>query len=140
MKKAIIIISILVVVGGIAAYFYFSASKYVPPVWKTAKIEKGSVSINVTATGSLNAVTTVQVGAQVSGIISKIFVDFNSVVKKGQIIALLDTTLLYSSLRDASAAVQKARVQVDLTGKQFVRADTLFTEKVANFTIQNLKP
>src|ERR1035437_4122771 len=101
MKKAIIIISVILVVGGIVAYYLFSANKYKPPVWKTAVADTGNISVTVTATGSLNAVTTVQVGAQVSGIISKILVDFDSVVKKGQIIALLDTTLLYATMRDA---------------------------------------
>ncbi len=129
-KKIIIIISVILVVGGASIFYLVSSNKYKVPEWKTANIDTGAISINVTATGSLNAVTTVQVGAQVSGIVSKMFVDFNSVVKKGQIIATLDTTLLYSSMRDAAAAVEKARVQVDLTKKQFARIDTLFHAKV----------
>ena len=132
MKKKIIISIVVLVIGGIAAYFYFSAKKYKVPEWKTAKVETGSVSVNVTATGSLNAITTVQVGAQVSGIVSKLFVDFNSVVKKGQVIALLDTTLLYATVRDAQAAVAKAKVQVELTKNQFARIDTLYHAKVSS--------
>ena len=131
MKKAIVIITIILIAGGAVAWYFLSQNRYKAPTWKTAKIDTGSITINITATGSLNAVTTVQVGAQVSGIISKIFVDFNSVVKKGQIIALLDTTLLYASMRDAAAAVEKASAQLDLSGKQFARTDTLFREKVA---------
>ena len=131
MKKVIIIISVILVVGGIVAYYLFSANKYKPPVWKTAVADTGNISVTVTATGSLNAVTTVQVGAQVSGIISKILVDFDSVVKKGQIVALLDTTLLYATMRDAAAAVEKAKAQVELTKRQYVRMDTLFKAKVA---------
>ena len=78
----------------------------------------------------LNAVTVVQVGAQVSGIISKIFVDFNTVVKKGQVIAQLDTTLLFASSRDAAAGVQKANAQATLARKQLERSDLLFHDKV----------
>ena len=131
MKKTIIIVSIILIVAGVVGYYFYTTNKYKPPVWKTAKVERGNIVINITATGSLNAVTTVQVGAQVSGIIAKIYVDFDSVVKKGQIVARLDTTLLYANMRDAAAAVEKARVQVDLTKKQFIRMDTLFHEKVA---------
>ena len=131
MKKAIIIISVILVIGGGVTWYFISANKYKPPVWKTAKIDTGNVSVNITATGSLNAVTTVQVGAQVSGIVSKLFADFNTVVKKGQIVATLDTTLLFASMRDAAASVEKAKVQVELTKQQFIRADTLFREKVA---------
>ena len=132
MKKAIIVISVVLLIAGGATYYFFSINKYKEPIWKIAKIEAGSVSVNITATGSLNAVTTVQVGAQVSGIVAKLFVDFNSEVKKGQIIAQLDTTLLYAIVRDAAAAVAKAKVQVALTKSQFTRIDTLFHAKVVS--------
>ncbi len=132
MKKTIIIISVILVVGAIVAYYFNAKSKYTVPEWKTTKVDTGSISVKVTATGSLNAVTTVQIGAQVSGIVAKLFVDFDSVVKKGQVIALLDTTLLYATMRDAAAAVAKAKVQVEFTQKQFTRQDTLFHQKVAS--------
>jgi HlyD family secretion protein len=131
MKKVIVIISVLAIAAGVAVWFYISDNKSKAPAWKIATIDTGSLSVNVTATGSLNAVTTVLVGAQVSGIVSRLLVDFNSVVTKGQIIALLDTTLLHAAMRDALAAVEKARVQVELAKKQFARTDTLFREKVA---------
>ncbi len=116
---------------GIVAYFYISRNKNKVPIWKSAKIEKGNITLAVTATGSVNADTTVQVGAQVSGIISKIFVDFDSVVKKGQVIALLDTTLLYAAYLDAEATLEKAKAVADLQKRNFIRTDTLFKEKVA---------
>ena len=131
MKKVIIIILVILVAAGITTWVLVRRNEYKPPVWKTARVEKGSVTVNVTSTGSLSAVTTVQVGAQVSGIVAKMFVDFDSVVKKGQLIAILDTTLLYASMKDAAAAVEKARVQVELTRRQYIRTDTLFHEKVA---------
>ncbi len=131
MKKIVTIISVFVVVAGIAIWIAISRNANKSPSWKTTLVDTGSVSVSVTATGSLNAVTTVQVGAQVSGIVSKLFADFNSVVTRGQVIAILDTTLLFSATRDAAASVQKAKVQVELAKKQFVRTDTLFKEKVA---------
>jgi len=131
MKKIIIIISIIIVALGGVAYYFFAKNKYKPPEWKTGRIETGNVSVNVTATGSLNAVTTVQVGAQVSGIVAKILVDFDSVVKKNQVVAILDTVLLYAAMQDAQASEEKAKAQVELMKRQFIRADTLFHEHVA---------
>ncbi len=131
MKKAIIIISILLVGGAIAAWYYTSQRKGNTITWKTTTIDTGNVSVNVTATGALNAVTTVQVGAQVSGKVSMLFADFNSVVRKGQVIAMLDTTLLHSAMRDAAARLQRAHIQAELAKRQFIRADTLFRQKVA---------
>ena len=130
MKKTIIVIS-LILIAGIAIWFFVTRDKYKMPEWKTAIIDTGDVSVNITATGALNAVTTVQVGAQVSGIVSKLYADFNSVVTKGQVVALLDTTLLYAAMSDAAAAMEKAKVQLELAQKQFIRTDTLFRDKVA---------
>jgi len=130
MKKIIIAIS-LILIAGIAIWFFVAKDKYKAPEWKTAVVDTGSVSVNITATGALNAVTTVQVGAQVSGIVSKLYADFNSVVTKGQVVAMLDTTLLYAAMSDAAAAVEKAKVQLELAKKQFIRTDTLFRAKVA---------
>ncbi len=130
MKKAIIAITFLLI-AGVAVWFFMARDRYKMPEWKTTIIDTGAVSVNITATGALNAVTTVQVGAQVSGIVSKLYADFNSVVTKGQVVAMLDTTLLYAAMSDAAAAVEKAKVQLELAKKQFVRTDTLFRAKVA---------
>ena len=130
MKKIIIIVSILLVIGSISAYYFISTNKYKVPIWKTAKVDIGNIAVFVTATGAIQPITTVQVGAQVSGIVTKLFVDFDSVVKKNQVIALLDTTLLYPSMLNAAAAVEKAKVQVELTKLQFDRIDTLYHAKV----------
>jgi len=131
MKKALIIIFFLLVASATSVWLYNSRKKNNTVTWKTAVVDTGSVSVNVTATGSLNAVTTVQVGAQVSGKVSMLFADFNSVVRKGQVIAMLDTILLYANMRDAAARLQRAIIQADLAGKQFTRTDTLFRQKVA---------
>ncbi|MCX6295433.1 MAG: efflux RND transporter periplasmic adaptor subunit, partial [Bacteroidetes bacterium] len=114
----------------IGFYYFFLRNTDKAIVWKTAAIEKGSVRIIVTATGSINALTTVQVGTQVSGTISKLFADFNSVVKKGKLIALLDTTFLSASKEDAEAAVQKASLQVIQSKREFERVKILFDKNV----------
>ena len=130
MKKAIIIISVLLVIGGIFAYYMFSKEKYKAPVWKTTKVDTGTITLVVTSTGTIEPLDTVLVGAQVTGIVTKLFADFDSVVRKGEVIALLDTTLLYPIMLNARAAVAKAKVNVDLTKLQFQRMDTLFHAKV----------
>jgi len=132
MKKKIIIIVISIAVIGIAAYYILSKNKKVAPVWKIAKVEKGSVIVTVTATGTINPDTTVQVGAQVSGIVSQIYVDFDSVVRKGQIIARLDTTLEHATVVQAQAATDNAEAQLTLQKMIFSRLDTLYHQNVAD--------
>ncbi len=132
MKKISIIISCITLVLAMGFYFYKRDSTTKLPNWKTVRVEQGNLIQFVTATGTLAADTTVQVGTQVSGIIAKILVDFNSVVKVRQVVAILDTTFLYASKEDAAAALQKAKVQVDEMKREFDRAKTLFDQKVAD--------
>ena len=98
--------------------------------YRTAKVEKGDIQVTVRASGTLQAVTTVQVGTQVSGIIKKILVDFNSVVKEGQVIAVLDTILLAQAVDDAKATLKKSEIQVNQTKRDFDRTKVLFEQKV----------
>jgi HlyD family secretion protein len=129
-KKGVLIVVFILLAAGIAYYFYSSKNKNQTILWRTTTVEKGDVNVVVTATGSMNALTTVQVGTQVSGTISKLFVDFNSVVKKGDVIAILDTTFLAAAKEDADAAKQKAEVQVAQSKREFDRAKKLFDDKV----------
>ncbi len=129
-KRYWIIIAVIVVIAGIGGYFLLRTKEKNDYQWRTAKVERGEVNVVVTATGALSADTTVQVGTQVSGTISKILVDFNSVVKKGQVIAIIDTTFLSAAVTDAKASLNKAQVQVDLTKRSFDRTKQLFDEKV----------
>jgi len=124
-KKILYSLILAALVGG-AIYFFYSKNKTPAFFWRTVKIEKGDISVIVTATGSINAVTTVSVGTQVSGTIAKLFADFNSVVKKGQVIALLDTTFLGASKEDADANLEKAIVQVNQAKAEFDRTKKLF--------------
>lgn len=79
--------------------------------YKTEKVSRGDVTMTVTATGTLSAVTTVQVGSQVSGVISRLYADFNSHVKKGQLLAELDPTPFEQTVEQRQADVTKAQVE-----------------------------
>lgn len=79
--------------------------------YKTEKADRGNITMTVTATGTLSAVTTVQVGSQVSGVIARLYADFNSPVKKGQLLAELDPTPLQAQVEQRRADVTKAQVE-----------------------------
>src|ERR1700758_5133034 len=78
----------------------------------TAKVERGAIHDVVEATGTINAVITVQVGSQVSGTISKLFVDFNSRVHKGDLVALIDPALFKGAVQQATADLENARANL----------------------------
>jgi HlyD family secretion protein len=78
--------------------------------YRTEKVEKGTVTMTVTATGTLSAVTTVQVGSQVSGVIARLYVDYNSRVKNGQLLAELDPTPFQQQVEQRQADLTKSRV------------------------------
>jgi HlyD family secretion protein len=94
----------------LAGYWKFALGESVQ--YYTAKVEKGDIAQVVQSTGTINAVTTVQVGSQVSGIISEIFVDFNSQVRKGQVIAQIDPSILRARLQQAEADLTNAQANV----------------------------
>ncbi len=128
MKKIYYIIIILIVLVSIYAYVRIGSNKEVLS-FETTVIEKGNISSIITATGSLEAITTVEVGTQVSGIIQNIFVDFNSEVKSGQTIAILDTTMLHSSLLSAKADLQQRKANLDYYKKNYERVKLLYESK-----------
>ena len=115
MKKYLVILTVVLLVSGIAGFFYLKRTPEIS--YKTAKIERGTIISTVAATGNLSAVTTVQVGTQVSGTIQKLYVDYNSRVKKGQAIAEIDPSLFNASVEQsqgnfltAEANLLKAKV------------------------------
>ena len=105
MKK----LSLAGVVALIIAAVFASCSEEPKTTFTTAKIERGNIQNSITATGTIEPVTSVTVGTQVSGIVSKLYVDYNSVVKKGQVIAELDKTNLISELNTAKANLSSAQ-------------------------------
>jgi len=130
MKKAYWIIIIVIVIIAVAAWLFYGGKKTDAAVWKTAKVEKGDIQVTVKASGTLGAVTTVQVGTQVSGIINKLYVDFNSVVREGQVIAVLDTTYLAQAVDDANASLKRSQIQVNQAKRDYDRTKQLFDQKV----------
>jgi HlyD family secretion protein len=109
-----------------------------PPVqWETTAVDRGRIVARVTATGILSALVTVQVGSQVSGSIQKLYADFNSPVKKGQIIAKIDPRLFQASLENAranyaqaKATLMKDEVQARFAERQSKRQGTLVKDKL----------
>ena len=112
MKKAIVTLLVVGVVGG-SAYAYYHYKDSGPKFTiATTQVTRGDIVDTVGATGTLQAVTTVQVGSQVSGTISELRVDFNSLVKKGQVLARLDPSLFQTQIEQAKANL--VRSQADL--------------------------
>jgi HlyD family secretion protein len=111
-KKQLIITAIgVVLVGGTGAYLLWgrraSSEEYI-----TAKVERGAIRNTVSATGTLQAVTTVQVGSQVSGTISELYADFNAIVKKGQVVAQLDPRVYEAQVASQRANLEQARANL----------------------------
>lgn len=94
------------------AGFYFWGSDASTPQYMSARVERGNLRNTVTATGALQAVTTVQVGSQASGTISALYADFNSVVKKGQVVAQLDPSTAKAQVDQARANLQQAQASL----------------------------
>lgn len=120
MKKVAVVVVLVLVALGVAGGVYFKTPA--KPQYKTLKVERGSLVANVSATGTLNAVVTVQVGTQVSGTVSKLYVDFNSQVKKGQPIAQIDPALFTSAVQQARGNALNA--EANLAKAKVTLADT----------------
>src|SRR5215469_16479028 len=96
-----------------AAFLVVLGLNHTPPIQNfTARVERGDIHDVVEATGTINAVITVQVGSQVSGTISKLFVDFNSRVHKGDLVALIDPALFKGAVEQATADLENARANL----------------------------
>jgi len=109
-RPLIIGVALLLLAAGVA-WWYFSRQPDAP-AYRTAKLERGPITATVSSTGTLNPVTSVQVGTQVSGQIQQLFVDFNSPVKKGELIARIDPETFTYRLRQAEADLESARSSV----------------------------
>src|SRR5689334_1452704 len=107
-RKRLVVALAAAVVVALAGFYFWGGSADAAP-YLTAKIERGNLRNTVTATGTLQAVNTVQVGSQASGTISALYADFNSTVKKGQIIAQLDPAVSKAQVEQARANLQQAQ-------------------------------
>jgi HlyD family secretion protein len=110
-KKMILLISSLVIIS-MVAFTVFWSGKADSSDYLTAKIQRGNIRNTVAAVGTLQALTTVQVGSQVSGTIQSLFADFNSIVKKGQIVAQLDPSIFQAQVAQARANLEQAKANL----------------------------
>lgn len=124
-KYTILVIAVAVAV---IAYFLFSGKEQAGVTYATAEAKVTDITNSVTATGTIEPVTSVTVGTQVSGIVAHLYVDYNSVVKKGQVIAELDKTNLLSELASAKANLSSAQSNLSYQHSHFQRNHTLYTK------------
>ena len=129
----------LVVLGGIGYGGYYGWQQWEKknaakskPQFNTAKIERGDIVQQVTASGALNPVINVQVGSQISGLIKKLNVDFNSKVKAGDIVAEIDPATYQTRLLQAEADLSSAMASLQLAEVNAKRATSLFNEKLVS--------
>ncbi|WP_348812186.1 efflux RND transporter periplasmic adaptor subunit [Flavobacterium maritimum] len=127
-KKVVIVVAVLGIV--FLSYAYFSGTTASEIKVETMKAKKGNVITTVTATGTIEPITQVEVGTQVSGVVEKIYVDYNSVVKQGQLIAELDKTNLNAAVVQAQASYNSAINEQKYLQTVFSRQKTLFDSKV----------
>ncbi|MEX2325311.1 MAG: efflux RND transporter periplasmic adaptor subunit, partial [Gemmatimonadaceae bacterium] len=120
--------ALLVIV--VAGWMVSRANSEKESPYRFATVERGDLEASVSATGKLGAVTTVQVGTQVSGQVSAIHVDFNDRVRKGQLIARIDPTLQQQAVRDALAGLERAQAERAQAQREYNRNKQLFDRKV----------
>ena len=137
MRKTLLLLLAVIIVGGGAYGYYRYTQKVVPPTITTARVTQGDLAETVGATGALQAVTTVQVGTQVSGTIQELNADFNSLVRKGQVLARLDPSLIQSQIEQAranliraEADLERLRVSLEDARTKLVRAKELTEKKL----------
>ena len=141
MKRLVTLLVLLAVVGGGVYYFFLRGRAAEPPQIVRAVVSRGTVTEAVQATGTLEALRTVEVGPQVSGTIMELNADFNSIVKRGQVVARLDPSLLQTQVDIQSANIERQetdiemqRVQLEDAQRNLARTRELFEKGLANQT------
>jgi HlyD family secretion protein len=128
------ILVILAVVGGLV---WRAVAKPAPAAWGSAEVRRGTITKTISATGKVDALTTVNVGSQVSGTLSELYVDFNSPVKKGQIIARLDASQLQAQVTQATANQMSANAAIQTGQNAVLSADA--AAQAAEFNVERTK-
>ena len=130
MRRWMIVVAVVAVAAATGGWLLTRGNGEAPS-YRFATVEKGDIDSVVSATGTLSAVTTVQVGTQVSGLIAELLVDFNDRVSKGQVIARLDTTLLETNLRDVEASVERSRAELKQAERDLERITSLYNQGIS---------
>lgn len=125
-KKKALVIAAVAAIATLAVWLLSDGKKEEKITFDTAAVAPANIMNSITATGTIEPVTSVTVGTQVSGIVSKLFVDYNSIVKKGQVIAELDKTNLMSQLNTAKTQLATAQSQLNYQTANYKRYKTLF--------------
>lgn len=133
-KSKIITMLATVAVCVVGGYIFLGASPKKQTGVETTKVARGTIANMVTATGTVEPITQVEVGTQVSGIISKIYVDYNSEVKKGQLIAELEKTLLEADLKSKQADLASSKTEYEYQMKNYSRTKTLHEKRLISDT------
>ena len=128
-KKFLLLSLALLMVAGLAIWWLLPSTLPAESRYVTATIERGAITQTVSANGTLNPVTLVNVGSQVSGIVKKIYADFNDHVKAGQILLELDPALIEAQLQQSSANVENARASLELAEANAARTRELFAQE-----------
>ena len=142
-QKLIAGIVIAAIVAGGAYWLFGSSKKKNVVTFATTQVQKGDISSSITATGNIEPVTEVEVGTQVSGIIDRIYVDYNSVVTKGQLIAEMDKIPLQNALESAKGSYDGAQAEFNYQERRYKRnqqlhekgliSDTEYEENLYNY-------
>jgi HlyD family secretion protein len=127
-KWVLVFIVVVAVIAGVVWHHVHSQNN--APQYETVAVDRNDLTQTVTATGTLNPVTNILVGCQVSGTISKIYVDYNSLVKSGELIAELDPSTYQAQLDQAKANLANAKANLELQQAQADRESALFTNKL----------
>ena len=131
-KKIILIAVAVVVVVGAGIWFFAGSPAKHKVTYATANVSKGDISNSVTATGTIEPVTEVEVGTQVSGIIDKLYADYNDQVKAGQLIAEMDKVTLQAELESAQAQLASSKTEYEYQTKNYARTKTLHEKQLVS--------
>jgi HlyD family secretion protein len=126
--------AIVIAAGALGLWIYRNAEAHEAPSYRFAMVTRGNLESTVSATGALSAVTTVQVGTQVSGQVAQLYADFNDRVKKGQLLARIDPTLQQQAVLDAQAGLIRAQADLERSKSEYERNKTLYDQKVLTAT------
>ncbi|MHC1731354.1 MAG: efflux RND transporter periplasmic adaptor subunit [Bacteroidales bacterium] len=129
-RKNIFISGVILAAVAVTLLSVHSCKKSKTYNFETSKVTNGSIVNTVTATGTLEAITSVVVGTQVSGIVEKLYVDFNSPVKKGTVLAELDKTALKSSVQQSLATLDNAKAEKEYQASNYERSKALYEKNL----------
>ncbi|MEQ1885059.1 MAG: hypothetical protein ABL967_08355, partial [Bryobacteraceae bacterium] len=132
-KKWWLTITLVVAVAVVALYFFRGSKE---PAYQTAMLDRGDIQAAITATGAVNAVKTVQVGSQVSGNIIALYADFNTKVKKGQLVARIDPAIFQARVDQSNAVLESAKASVVSARAAITRSDADIAAAQANVASQ----